>query len=311
MVFTTFQVLFKEAIVTPTVGFILLTHDKPHQIIRLIGTLNRMFGYPPIACHHDFSKSNLPMDALTRNVSLVHPHLQTNWSKFSVIDATLRALQLMYETQTSPDWFILLSGADYPIKPARQILYDLSSSSYDVHIRHKQINYNAYEEDRQKLGYERYCVVRIPVPFLNRKLHLTKRPVSLKHPLLTAPFLPFSKTFPCFAGEHWFCAKRKAAEYLIEFHRTRPALACHYSKLDPYTVTPEESYYHTIFCNAPHLKVSQNTWRYVDWSTEGSHPKTLLVDDLPKLHVSSDHFARKFDVDADVNILNELDATIE
>jgi hypothetical protein len=269
-----------------------------------------MFDHPPIVCHHDFSKSDLPIDTLARNVSLVHPHLQTGWSKFSVVEAMLLALQLMYETPTSPDWFILLSGADYPIKPATQILQDLASSSYDVHIHHEQINYNAYERDWQKSCYERYCIVKFQVPFLNRKLHLTKRQVNLRHPLLTAPFLPFSKNLRCFAGEHWFCANRKAAKYLIEFHRERPALASHYRRLDSYTIVPEESYYHTIFCNAPHLKVSENNWRYIDWSTKNAHPKTLLFEDLPKIHASSAHFARKFDIDKDVRILNQLDAIV-
>jgi Core-2/I-Branching enzyme len=299
---------------TPTVGFILLTHNRPHQITRLVKVLNHMFDYPPIVCHHDFSKSDLPTEALTKNVSLVHPHLQTGWGAFSVVEAMLRALQIMYETPTSPDWFILLSGADYPIKPAQQILQDLSSSPYDVHISHEQINYNAYESDWHELCYKRYCFVKFRVPLLNRKLRLTERIVTLKHPLLTSPFIPFSRKLRCFAGEHWFCANRKAAKYLIEFHRSRPALASHYSRLDSFNPVEgnfDESYYHTIFCNAPHLTVSGNNWRYVDWSpTEGSLPKTLLSEDLQKIQASSAHFARKFDIDKDVRILNELDTIV-
>jgi Core-2/I-Branching enzyme len=306
----------------PAIGFILLTHNKPDQVIRLIATLNRMFDNPPIVCHHDFSKSEFPVDMLTKNVSLVSPHLQTGWAKFSVVEATLRAFELMYGNVNSPDWSILLSGADYPIKSSKQILHDLASSSYDVHMHHEQINYNVYGRDRassnvlmgnlawQKLCYERYCFARIWITRLDRKLHLTKRQVILKHPLLTALFLPFSKNLRCFAGEHWFCANRKAAKYLIEFHRTKPALASHYRKLDYCTISPDESYYQTIFCNAPHLKVSQNNWRYIDWSGKGWHPKTLLLEDISEIHASSAHFARKFDIDEDVRILDELDAVV-
>lgn len=293
----------------PTVGFILLTHNKPHQIIRLITKLNCMFDYPPIVCHHDFSKSTLAVDFLTKNVLLVHPHLQTGWAKFSVVEAMLNALKLMYKSP-KPDWFILLSGGDYPIKPAKQILYDLASSSYDVHIKNEQIIYNAYESAWQKQCYERYCVIKYRVPFFNRKLRLTTRLITLKNPRLIAPFLPFSTCLRCFAGEHWFCANRKAAEYLIEFHSTRPALASHYRRLDSYSISPDESYYQTIFCNAPHLKISQNNWRYIDWSTEGAHPKTLLYEDLPIIKASPAHFARKFDIDTDVRVLNELDAIV-
>ena len=296
---------------TIRIGFILLTHNKPHQVIRLIGTLNRMFDYPQIVCHHDFSKSDLPLGSLSKNVSIVQPHLQTGWSKFSIVEAMLSALNLMYEAPENPDWFILLSGADYPIKTSKKILEDLASSGYDVHMHHEQINYNAYERDWQKICFHRYCVVKFPIPFLNRKLQLTRQ-LTLKHPLLTAPFLPFSRNFRCFAGEHWFCANRKAAKYLLEFHRTKPALASHYRKLDYCTITPEESYYQTIFCNAPHLKISQNHWRYIDWdrSTNVDHPKTLLSEDIPKMQSSPAHFARKFDFEKDDAVLNELDTII-
>jgi Core-2/I-Branching enzyme len=135
--------------------------------------------------------------------------------------------------------------------------------------------------------------------------------VKFGHSLLASPFLPFSKDFRCFAGEHWFCANRKAAEYLIEFHKAKPALANHYRRSDPFAiVVPEESYYHTIFCNAPGLKVSNNNWRYIDWSTKSSHPKTLLFEDLPRIQASSAHFARKFDIDKDARVLDELDAIV-
>jgi len=301
---------------TPIVGFILLTHKQPHQIIRLVNTLNRMFDHPPIACHHDFSKSDLPIATLASNVSLVQPHLRTGWGKFSVVEAMLRALQLMYETTTSPDWFILLSGVDYPIQPAKQILHDLASSLYDVHIHHEQImtlgatgnikrsiQSPGGRKVQQKLCYERYCTIKFRDPFLNKTL-------SLKHPVITTPFLPFSKNLRCFAGEHWFCGNRKAAKYLLEFHDTRRALASHYRRFDSFTIIPEESYYQTVYCNAPHLKVSNNNWRYIDWSPGGSHPKTLLSEDMPKIRASSAHFARKFDIAKDVRILNELDAIV-
>ncbi len=296
---------------TPTVGFILVTYNKPHQIVRLVNTLNRMFDHPPVVCHHDFSQSDLPPDLLPKNVTLVRPHVVTRWGSFTVIEATIRALELMYGTSAAPDWFVFLSAADYPIKPARQILHDLASSPYDVHIRHERIAYNAYERDWQRLCYERYCSVRLSLPCLNRKLRWTKRQVLLKHPVLTAPFVPFSKHLRCFAGEHWFCAKRRAAEYLIELYRTKPALAAHFRKRERYAIVPEESYYQTVFCNAPGLKVQNDNWRYIDWSQGGRSPKTLSSDDLPGILASSAHFARKFDLDTDPRILDTLDTVIQ
>ncbi|MCC5616974.1 hypothetical protein LC605_18200 [Nostoc sp. CHAB 5836] len=69
----------------------------------------------------------------------------------------------------------------------------------------------------------------------------------------------------------------------------------------------DESYFQTILAHAPNLKLKNDRRRYIDWSTGGPHPKVLLMEDLPNLLASSAHFARKFDIDRDSNILNELD----
>jgi hypothetical protein len=159
--------------------------------------------------------------------------------------------------------------------------------------------------------------VRFGIPFENRNVdvdsrlpQLTKRVVTLRHPLLTRLFLPFSSNFSCFAGEFWFTANCKVARYLIEYHSTKPDLASHYRRLERYNIIcPEESYYQTILCNSPNLKISQNNWRYVDWS-QGWPPKTLLLEDLAKLNACSAHFARKFDNDTDGEILDVLDEII-
>ena len=293
------------------IGFVLLTHNKPRQAVRLVKRLNDMFGAPPIAWHHDFSQCNLPLDLITKNAFFVHPNFQTAWAKFSVVEAMLSALKMLFELKDPPDWFILLSGADYPIKAAEKIAHDLSTSQYDVHIHHEKICFDKYERDWQRVCYERYCSAKLHVPFINRRLKPTKRTVTISHPLVAAAFNPFSKEFSCFAGEHWFCADRSGAEYLIEFHRTKPALANHYRRLDgKYLTVPEESYYQTILCNASHLKISQNHWRYIDWSRDEPHPKTLLMEDLPKLHELPAHFARKFDADIDEKVLDALDTVI-
>ncbi|MBN3922891.1 beta-1,6-N-acetylglucosaminyltransferase [Nostoc sp. NMS4] len=271
-----------------------------------------MFNYPLIVCHHDFSKCDLSVDALSKNVLLVRPHLQTEWANFALVEATVQALRLMYEVPHTPDWFVLLSGADYPIKTAKQILDDLTSNSYDAYIQHEKITYETYKyDDRpsilwQKNSYQRYCTKSFSFHYSKKSLAHLNLEISLEHPLLTKPFLPFSKKLACFSGSQWFCANSKAAKYIIDFHSKKNALTLYYSKLK-YT---DESYFQTVLANASHLKLQNDRRRYIDWSDGGCHPKTLLMEDLPNLLASSAHFARKFDIDIDSNILNELDKII-
>lgn len=85
------------------IGFILLTHSEPAQILRLVDRLNAMFHWPPIVCHHNFSLCSLSIETFSANVSFVRPHIQTKWADFSVIEATVRAIRQMYEVTEGPD----------------------------------------------------------------------------------------------------------------------------------------------------------------------------------------------------------------
>jgi hypothetical protein len=287
----------------PPIGFILLSHSKPHQLHRLIRRLNAMFNHPPIVCHHDFSQCAFSTDNLSPNVSFVRPHLPTAWADISIVEATVKAMEQMFALPDSPDWFVLMSGSDYPIKPAARILDEMRSGGYDAHISFERIRAGAFERRWQKICLKRYCTLCFPSLATSRSWGLKRPIISVKHPLLTRPFLPFSKDFECYAGSTWFSVNRRAAQYIIGFHGSKKKLANHYRTKH----CPDESYFQTILANDPRFKLNNNNWRYTDWSAGGSHPKTLKSDDLPKVLSSPDHFARKFDMDMDADILDQLD----
>lgn len=289
-----------------SIGFLLVTHNKPSQFLRLVSRLNEMFNYPPIVCHHNFSITPLEIQGLSNNIGFVRPHVKTKWGKFTTIDAELKALELLYKRPDSPDWFILLSGADYPIKSAKTIIDDLSTTEFDAFMHHEVVRYGDLKSGWQKLGYQRYCIVRGWLPTFNKKGRLGKKFFTiLENPSSTRFFVPFSEDFPCFVGDHFFCANRRAAQYLLEYHATHPRLESYYRR---YTIFPTESYYQTILCNSPNIRVNNNNWRYMNWSKENDpHPKILRLENLPSLQESSAHFARKFDIDEDPSVFDELD----
>ena len=88
---------------------------------------------------------------------------------------------------------MLLSGADYPIKPAHVILRDLDTGGYDAHISHELIQPSHFERDWQRECHERYRTRRLFFyPAVTRSLRIVKREARLRSPRLTRPFLPFS-----------------------------------------------------------------------------------------------------------------------
>src|SRR5579872_2765265 len=101
---------------SPPIGFVILSHNLPDLVLRLVGTLNAMFGDPPIVCHHDSSASFIDESRFPRNVRFVHPHVVTRWGDISVSIAAMRAFEML-RTHAHPKWFVLLSASDYPVRP--------------------------------------------------------------------------------------------------------------------------------------------------------------------------------------------------
>lgn len=305
----------------PPIGFVLLVNpfNALGQSKRLIRTLNRMFGDPPIACHHDFGKNPRFIEDCPANVRLVRPHVATKWGDFSCVEAMIRALRLLYERSDGPRWFAFLSGSDYPIKPAATILRELAESEYDGHIEHRLVSEGdlAYPPDESCLQtwkgeswlrqcHRRYCSRRVDLPGINRYLRPSKRTLWLEHPVFTKGHLPFSPEFKCYAGEVWFCANDRCARSILKFYETDRRVTVHYRK----TLVPEESYLQTVLGNDRSLTLSQNYLRYVDWTSGRSNPRLLTEADLPHLAQSGAHFARKFDDKSDGKVLDAIDEMI-
>ena len=290
------------------IGFILLTHAKPPQMLRLVERLNSMFGQPPIVCHHDFGKCPLPDGFLPQNVEFVQPHLSTGWAEFSVVKATAIALEQMYRRADAPDWCVTLSGSCYPTKPAAQILANLEAGGYDAHFDGLDLDPKALHTGKHELYFSRYCVKEHSFRSLDKRLRPRMRRIRLPQ-FVMRRFLPYHDRLRCFAGSQWFTVSRRAAEYIIAF-QTMPdaeALKKYYQSIE----FSDESYFQTIVYNAPDLKIHSDNWLYLDWSEKQYHPKTLTVSDLEALRSSPAHFARKFDSDAHPDVLDALDRIID
>ena len=120
------------------IGFVILSHNYPPQLRRLVLRLQRTYDNPPIAIHHDFGQSALDIRDFSSGVQFVVPHLKTGWGKFSLVLATLRALELLYRN-AEPDWFFLLSAVDYPTMRADKVFEELASSGMDAFLDYREV----------------------------------------------------------------------------------------------------------------------------------------------------------------------------
>lgn len=304
----------------PKIGFVLVTHDKPAQIQRLTRRLCELYPGAPIVCHHDFSKTSLDGIDFPAHVRFVRPHIVTRWASITCTLAFHAALRLLYSGPDSPDWFVLLSGADYPVRDSGSVLRDLETGGADAYIDHvrvehpfvpdpnvKYAEYAFHSKQWVPLAYGRYVATPLWVPGISLKRRKAIRIMlaQLRWKILERWLTPFRDHFRCYSGEAWFTANRRAAEVILSSPAI-PRLTRHYKRI----FCPDESIHQTILCNEPGLRVSPFHFRYIHWRG-GHHPKLLGMEDLPRIFASGAHFARKFDWDTGQPVLDAIDEEVD
>ena len=236
-----------------TIGFAILSYDHPQQLLRLTRLLTRMFD-AAIVCNHDFGQCELDITRFPSNVRFVDPYVKMQWGHISCPLAAIRAFAEL-DTWARPDWFVLMSGSDYPVRAAGAILEELSNSEFDAYLTSREIREGL--DGWAGRAFARYCAGRPPLGM------------------------------PVYAGEFWFQAKRRAVQRLL--HPSMERLIDYFRD----TTIPEEAVFHTMLRNERDLLIDAGK-RYTDWSAGGAHPKWLKISDVPRIIQSGAHFARKF-----------------
>jgi len=303
--------------VKPPIGFVLTTHSNPAQILFLCEQLNARFDRPPIAIHHDFGQTPLNTAEFPANVSFVQDWLKTGWGKSTFVMGEKRAIRDLYKT-ADPDWFVNLSGADFPIRSARSILEELYSGPFDAYIDHRQIVYSRVPFPPEGLGaasfshpawitlaFERYMAIGFGFYKLATRLGWKRKAIYLRSNFLIRRFTPFDGTLKCYAGDHWYVANRKSAHALLDDSDANRKLTQHFIRRP----NSDEAIFHTMLGNTPGLRLSPESKRYSDWTGCWSHPRTLTEADFPALLASGDYFARKFDFNPD--LLRKLNQRVD
>ena len=306
-----------KPLTSPSVGFVILSHQSGGQLKRLVRTINQLYDAPSIACHHDFSQAELNVSRFSPNVRFVQPSRRTAWGRMMTVEAALDALQLLY-ADGGPDWFVLLGLSDYPIMSAAAVLNDLAQSKCDALLDYRSVGgpdiepaFSANPAIRQfdnegslRRAARWYLATQlwlpVPKPKIGGGWRLGRQTWLLP---LNYPFSPFDKTFLCYRGSHWFTGSRRAADVLLKPAKKHMALRRHFAR----RAVPEESYYQSVLVNA-NLKIDRHNRRFEDWNGGGAHPQWLTSTELEAMFASGCHFARKFRPDDPV--LDQIDEAL-
>jgi hypothetical protein len=323
-----------EARLSGTVLYLITSHKDPQQVHRLAATLRGGSPQASIVIHHDRSSTRIDL-ATFRDLGNLHIlpfSVPVEWGDMSIVDMNLRSFEWVLD-HLDFEWLVLLSGQDYPIKPVEEIESYLVDCPYDglMEAPSEVVN-RILREEKTRIRYSftfRYFYRYFKLPRWPRYSSLPPRlRRSLKtalwktlprvqnlvflHPMPPGARMrlgfrrmrtPFTADLRCYKASPWFSLRRRTVERLVASPRREPHLWRYYRR----TVIPDESLFQTVLFNDPSFALHDDNLVYSRWTAASGSPEVLTREDLPDIRASGKHFARKFDLNVDPSVLDDLD----
>jgi hypothetical protein len=302
--------------------YVIASHTRPEQVLRLVETLRRGSPDAHLVVHHDARTTRVDAGALAAlGAHLLAPPTPVAWGRASQLAMHVRALAWALRAREF-DWLMLLSGQDYPLRPPAAIEADLAAADVDAFLERapvgpapRRLHASA---DEFALRYQRAwrpLPVRRPGSLaLARRVAAAARPLVVLREMPTGPPLvglpartPWSPALRPYRGADWYTLSRRAVAAVLAFGRARPDVLRFVLRS---TVLPTEAYVHTALHNDPSLRIAPETRRWSRWSPGDQHPAVLGMGDLDAALASGADFARKFDPEVDADVLAALDRRV-
>lgn len=273
------------------IAFILLCHKDPEGIIAQ--TLRLTAAGDCVAIHFDARSSQADYarirGALADNpqVTFARRRLRCGWGEWSLVGATLSALDAALADFPGATHFYMLSGDCMPIKTAEHVRGFLEREDADfiesfdffgsdwikTGIKEERLVYRHWFNERQRkwLFYKSME--------LQKKLGLARKvPEDLKIRI----------------GSQWWCLRRRTVEAVLDFAKRRPDIPRFFST----TWIPDETFFQTLVAHlVPDREIRSRPLTFLMFTDYGM-PVTFYDDHHDLLLAQGYLFARKISPEA-------------
>jgi len=273
------------------IAYILLCHKDPDAIIRQARQLTA--GGDCVAIHFDAraraSDYSALRAALAGNaaVAFVRRRIKCGWGEWSLVQATLNALEDAVEAFPAATHFYMLSGDCMPIKSAHYAHDFLDRDDAD-YIE----SFDFFESDWIKTGMKEDRLIYRH--YFNERTH--KRLFYLVHEAQRR--LGLARKIPAdlqvMIGSQWWCLRRATVEAVLAFAAARRDVTRFFAT----TWIPDETFFQTLVRHlVPETEIRRRTLTFLMFSDYGM-PVTFYNDHYDLLLSQNHLFARKISPDA-------------
>jgi len=294
------------------VAYLVLAHNNPGVLERAIATLS--LEECDFFIHID-RKSDLSQFSAIRgeNVHFSENRLPLYWGEFSLVRATLLLLRSALASRRTPDYCVLMSGTDFPLRSGKYVQEFLAANQLAANEGSEFINVVKVPAPGKPLS--RINTLRFPRSQPVR--HLAGRAWA-KLGLPGRDYRNYLGTLEPYSGSQWWALSREACEYILEFIERNPRFVRFFENV----FAADEAFFHTILANSPFQSRIRRNLVYEDWSAEGAHPAMIGERHVAFFQRHSEvqvHdvygegealFARKFS-DANLGLVRQIEEMID
>ena len=294
------------------VAYLVLAHNNPGVLERAVATLSS--DDCDFFIHID-RKSDLSQFSAIRgeNVHFSEDRLPLYWGEFSLVQATLLLLRGALASRRTPDYCVLMSGTDFPLRSGRYIEEFLAANRLAGNTGPEFINVVKVPAPGKPLS--RINTLRFPRSQPLR--HLAGR-AWVKLGLPERDYRNYLGNLEPHSGSQWWALSREAGEYILEFIERNPRFVKFFENV----FAADEAFFHTILANSPFQSRIRRNLVYEDWSAEGAHPAMIRESHVVFFRQHNEVrirdvygegetlFARKFS-DANLGLVRQIEEMIE
>ena len=273
------------------IAFILLCHKDPEAIINQVERLTAVGDY--VAIHFDAS-ANPAHFAMIEEAFHDHPsvafavkRIKCGWGEWSLVQATLYAVEAAVEKFPRATHFYMLSGDCQPIKTADYVHDYLDNNDCDF-IE----SFDYFESDWIKTGMkEERLIYR---HFFNERTQKWRFYTSFNMQRRLGLTRDIPDDLQIQIGSQWWCLRRRTVEAILEFTRERKDVMRFFRT----TWIPDETFFQTLVRHLiPEKEIRTRTLTFLMFTDYGM-PLTFYNDHYDLL-LSQDYlFARKVSPEA-------------
>lgn len=269
------------------IAYLVLVHRLPEQFKRLFKAIYEPSNFYLI---HIDKKANQEIGAEVKDFLKEYPNVQilksekVVWGGYSMVQAELDGMNYLLNMSVEWDYFINLSGQDYPLKSQTIIKEFLSKNNGKSYIK---------VADQEKSRPETMNRIENYFEELEDKISDESHKRG------------FMKDVIPYIGGQWMILTRTCCEFICNSTEVKKFETYYFN-----TLIADESFFQTVLMNTSFDGILvDDDKRAIIWIPDGDiklRPKTFTKNDSGFLQTGDHLFARKFDDNVDSQVINDI-----